>query len=203
MDQLSQGTEQCRRYQEALIPVYGKNLSGELFIGTGLLAEGGRRPVIIAPEHGNTDPEQWEIVSSSERKSCEVLSTAPDYSTILDAPQIDLTDSEPISQDECGDIPELATEIYTLGFCGGSGHGLFQVRKGIVSTGGKGLICVSTFTVQANSGGPIWEAASGKLVGTIQTGYMATMITDDGEELNTNEDLTGAAPVADWTQVIW
>jgi len=131
-----------------------------------------------------------------------VLSKAPEYSVILDAPSSVLRDAEPVSEDDCGDLPELATEIYTLGLCGGAGHGPFQIRKGIVSTAEEGLICVSAFTFHTNSGGLVWEAASGKLVGTIQIAY-TNKVKRDGEYLETTEDLTGAAPVADWTQVIW
>jgi hypothetical protein len=196
MARLSQGPRQCVRYQRALIPVTGHKLSGEPLIATGVLAESGRGPVIVAPDHGDADHERWK--AGFERASCKLLSTAPKHSVILDAPSSVLRDADPVSEDECGEPPELATDAYTLGFCSWIGHrfcswlgqGPAQIRKDIVPTTDERLICVNTLTTGGNSGGAVWEAESGRLIGTIQMSH-------------TNEDLTAAAPVADWTQVIW
>jgi len=203
MDRLSQGPEQCRRYQKAIIPLKTrKGSSGEDLHATGLLVESGSRPVIIAPHHGGTDPELWK--AKPESKPCSLLSTAPKHSVILNAPRSLLLerDIEPVSEDECADPPPMGTEVFVLGISGPVGEGFTQIRRGIVSTTKDDFFCADTFVVQGTSGGAVWKAESGKLCGTVERYYM-TILFYGGEEFETTQNLTGAAPVADWTQVIW
>jgi hypothetical protein len=203
MDHLSQGQEQCRRYQKAIVQVGGYHTSGERFEATGLLAESGAEPVIVAPDHGNTDHREWYAGSASA--GCRLLSNAPKHSVILDVPRTVrlLEDIEPISEDECKERPDPGVEVFMIGFPGSRGKGFTQVRQGIVSTIKDDFFCVDFFVVQGTSGSPVWEAASGKLIGTIEMLYRTTVMWDDGVVFQTPENLTGTAPAVDWTQVIW
>jgi len=211
MDHLSQAQERCRRYQKAIIPVQGKtnpsgaHPSGASFWATGLLAENGADPVIVAPDHDCTDHDHRRWGAGSESASCRLLSNAPKHSVILDVPRSVrlLEDVEPISEDECKPPPEQAAEVFMLGFSGPRGEGSTQVRQAIVSTTNDDFICLDSFTVQGTSGGPVWEAASGRLIGTIEMLYKTTVVWDDETVFETPQGLTGAAPVEDWTQVIW
>jgi len=100
---------------------------------------------------------------------------------------------------ECNPDIQIGAPVFTMGFSGWGGQGMCQMRHAIVSTRDeeRGLICVDTLTTQCNSGGPVWLAETGELIGTIQRGYTTT-VRRKGKEVDTTQSLTGVASYKDF-----
>ena len=197
MDTYGQGPQQCARYQKSIVPVGGHKEDGDWFMGTGLWLDASK-PVILAPDHGGVNHDEW-MVTTDPRVPCRVVSNAPEHSILLE-PVSEVEIGSPITPGECQMGVSLGAPVFTLGFSGWTGVGVGQIRHGVVSTADENLslYCVDAFTVQCNSGGPVWLAKSGRLIGTVQRGYTTSVRRDQKDDLEVQQSLTGFAPCEDF-----